>query len=42
MEEWYKKQDFFEEKNLERIMGWTKGDKIEFISDMNQHQLSVA
>ena len=33
MEEWYKKQDFYEQKNLELILSWAKGDKIEFIAD---------
>jgi len=33
MEEWYKKQDFYEVKKLELILSWAKGDKIEFIAD---------
>ena len=42
LEEWYYKQDFFCEKKLERIIEWTKGDKIEFISDTSQLGLEAA
>ena len=38
MEEWYKKQDFYNEKNLELIIAWTKGDKIEFIADDSYYE----
>jgi hypothetical protein len=42
MEEWFRKQCFFTEEKLERIIAWTKGDKIEFISDREQYTLGVA
>lgn len=42
MEEWFRKQEFFSEENLDRIVTWTKGDKIEFISDREQYTLGVA
>jgi hypothetical protein len=44
METWYRKQDFFCQKNYELIIAWTKGDKIEFIADDSYYhmQLGVA
>jgi hypothetical protein len=42
LEEWYYKQDFFCSKKLERIIEWTKGDKIEFISDITELRLEAA
>ena len=41
METWYRKQDFFCEKNYELIIAWTKGDKIEFIADDSYYQIGL-
>lgn len=42
MEEWYRKHEKFCEKRLEKILEWTKGDKIEFIADNYSCKLGCA
>ena len=42
MEEWFRKQPFFTQESLDKIVAWTRGDKIEFISDLEQYTLGVA
>jgi len=42
MEEWYRLQEYFCEEKFERIIEWTKGDKIEFIADTYPFKLGCA